>query len=113
MTTTILGVGVGLFIILSCWVVALVLCFISHRTKKNIGSAAIAVAALITIILIVIPKESEIPRKTVFKLYDKLFVWRTCLVILLGLSSVAGLFIFIVTHLMEPRHAQPVKQWKL
>ena len=67
MTTTVLGVGVGLFIILSCWAVALLLCFISHRTKKNTGSAAIATAALITIILIVIPRESEIPRKVVFK----------------------------------------------
>ena len=70
MTTTILGVGVGLFIILSCWALAFVSCFISRRTKKNIGPAAVAVAALITIILTVIPRESEILRKAIIKVSD-------------------------------------------
>nr|CAD7452898.1 unnamed protein product [Timema tahoe] len=45
--------------------------------------------------------------------YDTLFIWRILLVILLGLSSVAAFAVILVTHLMEPRHAQPIKQWRL
>ncbi|PSN41697.1 hypothetical protein C0J52_20746 [Blattella germanica] len=113
MGTTILGVGVGLFIIIAIWTIAILLCIISHRTKKNIGSVTVAIAVLITLALIFIPRESEIPKKVVYKVYDKLFVWRISLVILLGLSSIGGLLVFIVSHLMEPRHAQAIKQWKL
>lgn len=113
MTVRVLGVGIGLFAVIAIWVFAVVSCIISHRTHKNFGTVVVAVAALVTLILILIPRDSDIPKKAVFKLYDQLFMWRTSLVILLGLSAMTGLVFFVITHLMQARHTQPVKRWTL
>ncbi|GLH09298.1 Thioredoxin-T [Gryllus bimaculatus] len=48
-----------------------------------------------------------------FQLYDHFFIWRTLIVIFLGLSALAGFVVVLVTHFMEPRLAQPIKEWKL
>lgn len=110
MTVRVLGVGIGLFAILAIWTVAIISCIIFHRTHKKFGTGVVAVASVVTVILILIPRDSELPKKPVFKLYDELFLWRTSLVILLGLSAIIGLLIFVVMHLMEPQHAQAVRQ---
>jgi len=113
MTVRVLGVGIGLFVVIAIWIFAVVSCIISHRTHKNFGTVVVAVATLVTLILVLIPRDTEVPKKAVFKLYDQLFVWRTSLVILLGLSAVTGFVFFVITHLMQARHTQPVKRWPL
>jgi hypothetical protein len=67
MTVRVLGVGIGLFAVIAIWVFAVVSCIISHRTHKNFGTVVVAVAALVTLILILIPRDSDIPKKAVFK----------------------------------------------
>jgi hypothetical protein len=67
MTVRVLGVGIGLFAVTAIWIFAVVSCIISHRTHKHFGAVVVAVAWLVTLILILIPRDSEIPKKAVFK----------------------------------------------
>jgi O-antigen/teichoic acid export membrane protein len=67
MTVRVLGVGIGLFIVIAIWVIAVLSYIISHRTHKNVGTAIVAIASVATLILIVIPRDSEVPKKAVFK----------------------------------------------
>jgi hypothetical protein len=67
MTVRVLGVGIGLFAIITIWVVAILCYIISHRTHKNVGTGAVAIASVVTLILILIPRDSEVPKKAVFK----------------------------------------------
>lgn len=59
MTTLIFGVGVGLFIILSLWVLAALIFLISLRIERKVGAIAILVVSVLTIILISVPRASE------------------------------------------------------
>lgn len=61
MTTLIFGIGIGLFILISIWLLAGLIFSVSSRTDKKFGFIAIAVATLITFILICLPKNSEHP----------------------------------------------------
>lgn len=61
MTTLVFGVGVGLFIILSLWVLAALIFVISLRVEKKVGAIAILLVSAITIILISVPRASEKP----------------------------------------------------
>jgi hypothetical protein len=67
MTARVLGVGIGLFAIIAIWAVAILCCIISHRTHKNVGTGVAAVASVATLILILVPRDSEVPKKAVFK----------------------------------------------
>jgi len=67
MTVRVLGVGIGLFILIAIWIFAVVSCIISHRTHKNFGTVVVAVATLVTLILVLIPRDTEVPKKAVFK----------------------------------------------
>lgn len=59
MSAQIAGIGVGTFILFSIWLTALILWLISTRTEKIIGIIAFAIAITISLILYVIPKNSE------------------------------------------------------
>lgn len=56
MTDTI-GIGTGLIILITIWIVAFIVAVISLRTEKIIGIIAIATALLITVIIFIIPVE--------------------------------------------------------
>jgi hypothetical protein len=61
MTALIFGVGVGLFIILSLWVLAVLILVISLRVEKKIGAFAILFVIVFTIVLTNVPRASEKP----------------------------------------------------
>ncbi|CAD6227494.1 GSCOCG00001182001-RA-CDS, partial [Cotesia congregata] len=61
MTTLILGIGVGLFVILTLWLSAALIFAVSFRIDKKIGAIAIIVAVIITIVLVSVPRSSEYP----------------------------------------------------
>jgi hypothetical protein len=67
MTLRVLGVGIGLFIVIAFWAVVILFCIISHRTHKHVGTVVVAITTVVTLILILIPRDSEIPNKAVFK----------------------------------------------
>lgn len=73
MTVRVLGVGIGLFLIIALWAVAILVCIISHRTHKHVGTAIVTIATVVTLILVLIPRESEIPKKPVFKVNIRIF----------------------------------------
>lgn len=108
-----LGVGFGLFLLVGIWLGALLACFVSAHTQKNLGIHAVFIAAILTLILLFIPRESERPSEDINKVYDSLFLWRISLVLLLGISAVGGGILFLLNHLMEARVAKPIKRWTL
>lgn len=60
MNTVILGAGIGAILLSILWTLALILCFISLRTKYNLGPFAISVTIFITIILFSVPRKSDV-----------------------------------------------------
>lgn len=78
MTVRVLGVGIGLFVVIAIWIFAVVSCIISHRTRNNFGTVAVAVATLVTLILILIPRDTEVPKKAVFKASTSNFYTVVC-----------------------------------
>jgi hypothetical protein len=67
MTVRVLGVGIGIFAIVAIWSVAIICCIIFYRTHKKVGTGVVAVASVATLFLILIPRDSEVPKKAVFK----------------------------------------------
>lgn len=61
MTSHIFGVGLGLFVILTLWLSAALIFLISLRIEKRIGAVALTVAAIITVILISVPRGAQHP----------------------------------------------------
>jgi hypothetical protein len=60
-------VGIGSFAIITIWVVAILCYVISLRTHRIVGAGVVAIASVVTLILIFIPGDSEVPKKAVFK----------------------------------------------
>ncbi|KAG8338454.1 SUMO1 sentrin specific peptidase 8 [Homalodisca vitripennis] len=67
MTTLVFGTGVGTFILLAVWSAALLLCFISLRTNRNVGPIAVSVAVLVMVVLLLIPRGPQSPPPPVDK----------------------------------------------
>lgn len=73
MTTLVFGIGIGLFIILSLWVLAALIFLISLRIERKVGAIAILIVSVLTIILISVPRASEksaTAENKVYKSYD-------------------------------------------
>ncbi|XP_024868083.1 transmembrane protein 218-like [Temnothorax curvispinosus] len=113
MTTLILGVGVGLFIILSLWVLAALIFVISLRVERKVGAIAILLVSALTIILISVPRASEKPAPASSKVYDRLFVWRVILLILLFVSSIISLVGYIKFGVVEAVRPVRITSWVL
>ncbi|XP_074111886.1 transmembrane protein 218 [Cotesia typhae] len=111
MTTLILGIGVGLFVILTLWLSAALIFAVSFRIDKKIGAIAITVAAIITIVLVSVPRSSEYPSSFQEKPYDQLFVWRVILLTVLVGSSLIALFGYVKYELMDFKKPQRIVNW--
>ncbi|XP_015127306.1 uncharacterized protein LOC107048590 [Diachasma alloeum] len=111
MTTLILGIGLGLFIIVTLWLSAGLIFAVALRTDKRIGGIAVAIAAVITIILVSVPKSSEYPTPHHDKSYDHLFIWRVILLTLLAGSSLVALIAYIKYDLMESKRPRKITNW--
>ncbi|XP_014225552.1 uncharacterized protein LOC106651534 [Trichogramma pretiosum] len=111
MTSHIFGVGLGLFVILTLWISAGLIFLISLRIEKRIGAVALAVAAIITIILVSVPRAPQHPVSQENKPYDHFFIWRMILLILLVASSVIGFIGYIKFELMDIARPQRVRNW--
>lgn len=59
MTNLIFGVGIGLFLILILWALALLVFIISLKIEKKIGTLAIFIVSICTIVLLILPRASE------------------------------------------------------
>nr|XP_012134531.1 PREDICTED: uncharacterized protein LOC105661766 isoform X2 [Megachile rotundata] len=111
MSNLVFGVGIGLFVILILWAIALLIFVISLRVEKKIGIIAILIVGVCTIILIALPKTSEKSNTTGKKIYDHLFIWRIILLVLLSISSVIGLVGYFKFTLTEPIRPVRISNW--
>ncbi|XP_045203566.1 transmembrane protein 218-like [Mercenaria mercenaria] len=111
---TVLGVGIGLFLIILVWALSLFLCIVFSRAVgaiSNIGIVMILFATLFTVILLVLPREDfEAPTT---KIYDYSIIFRSVLIAACSLFLVIGLVAFLIIHLMEPVYAKPIRRLKL
>lgn len=55
--TTIGSIGIGLFILIIVWILALIIFVFAVRAQSNFGWVALGVAALVTVVLISIPTQ--------------------------------------------------------
>ncbi|XP_011862326.1 PREDICTED: uncharacterized protein LOC105558960 isoform X2 [Vollenhovia emeryi] len=113
MTTLVFGVGVGLFIILSLWVLAALIFLLSLRLERKVGVIAILLVSALTIILISVPRASEKPVPTSSKVYDRLFIGRVILLILLFVSAIVSLVGYVKFGLAEAVRPVRISGWVL
>ncbi|KAK0158321.1 hypothetical protein PV328_009338 [Microctonus aethiopoides] len=111
MTNLVFGIGIGLFVILTLWLSAALIFTVSLRIDKRIGAIAIAVTAIITIILISVPRSSDNPASHQEKPYDQLFIWRVILLTVLAGSSLIAIFGYVKYELMECKKPQRITNW--
>lgn len=111
MTNLILGIGTGLFLILTLWAIAIITFLISLRIEKKIGFVVMLIISFSTIILFSIPRASEKPNINENRLYDQLFIWRIILVIFLLISTIIGILAYIKFQLIESVNLIRVTNW--
>ncbi len=60
MNAVVLGAGIGAILLSILWTIALIFCFISLRTRYNVGPIVICVAIFITFGLLSVPRRSDV-----------------------------------------------------
>ncbi|XP_018378274.1 PREDICTED: transmembrane protein 218-like [Trachymyrmex cornetzi] len=116
MTTLIFGVGVGLFSILTLWVLVALIFLISLRIERKIGWVcviAILLVSAFTYILLKVPRASERPVPTDNKVYDRLFIWRIIILIVCFISSIISIVGYIKFGLVRGVRPVRITTWVL
>lgn len=106
------GVGVGLFVLGVIWGLSILMCVVLSRSTGNLqmgGIGVIILAGIITIILVLFPKEPLEPLPSEVKITDNTFISRVLMLTLLGLFTLISLVCMFLFHWMEPIFAQPIK----
>lgn len=98
--TTVGNVGIGLFILIILWILALIIFVIAVKTQSNLGWFALGIAAVVTIILTTIPTEHQETQKILS--YDYSYVYRSVLLWFLITSVFIGSFSIFILHCIEP-----------
>ncbi|GFN94377.1 transmembrane protein 218 [Plakobranchus ocellatus] len=115
MANLVFGVGIGVFILALVWVLALIVCITFSRSPTKIaslGPLSILVAVLVSVILIVIPREvKEKSPEEESVVYDYSIVYRSSLIAVMALFVVIGLVLYLVSHAMEPVLAKPLRKF--
>ncbi|XP_051842718.1 transmembrane protein 218 [Antechinus flavipes] len=115
MAGTILGVGIGVFILALLWVLVLLLCVLLCRVSGLARFSVIFVflaALIITTVLLFFPRATDIPApKVEMKIVDKFFIGRYVLLAFLSIFFLGSLFLFLIYHLLEPIYAKPLRSY--
>ncbi|XP_078046181.1 uncharacterized protein LOC144474788 [Augochlora pura] len=111
MTNLVFGVGIGVFLIFTLWALALFVFIITLRIERKIGAIVILVVSICTVILIALPRATEKSISIEKKTYDHLFVWRILLLVLLIVSSIAGLVGYVKFALTESVRPIRITSW--
>lgn len=113
-TNTVLGIGIGLFLIILIWILSLFVCVVFSRATgllSYLGIVMILFAALFTIILLVLPRADLTPPTA--KIYDFSVVYRSLLIAGAVLFLLIGLVAYLVMQIMEQVRAKPLHRLKL
>lgn len=107
---TVLGAGVGIWVLSTLWVITILCCLIFSQAKggaKFIGIAVFVIALVITIVLIVLPKGESAAASNV--IYDELIILRYVFIVLGALCVLGGLIAMIIST-SDPILAKPLKE---
>ena len=108
---TIVGIGVGLFILIFIWVISLFLCVALSRAQGSIANAAVGivlVAFVLTLVLWFFPRGLGNIGED-FVIYDYNYNTRTAIVSSCGVMLIVGLVILVPLHCFEAQLATPLK----
>ncbi|XP_069115139.1 transmembrane protein 218-like [Argopecten irradians] len=108
------GVGIGVFVLGIVWGLSLFLCVALSRAQgpaSNLGVVTVLLASLLTLILVVLPRESLIAsEEESVVVYDYSIIYRSLLIAGCGLFLLIGLVAYLTTHVMEPHYAKPLRR---
>ncbi len=112
---TILGIGVGIFVLAFVWVLCLFICVAVSRAQGGIayaGIGTIIVAIVITLVLWFLPR-GDPPIEDQFIKFDEMYVPRTVLISMCGIFLFLGLVFYTFLHVFEQQRAGPLKKLKV
>jgi len=108
------SIGTGLIILIVLWALALICILVlcsSQGSIKYVAVIPVLIAAVVTIVLTLLPKESSLNQADL--LPDYMYSYTPLLWILIlsamCLMLIVCLLIYFVTDIMEPRYAQVSK----
>ena len=97
--TRVLGVGVGLFLIILVWSLAVATLLVVTRRGAGASVGIVTTATIVTMVLLLIPRQDKHTDKDEDVIeggevpVDRLFIWRTIMVILSCLFSIIGVIL--------------------
>lgn len=100
--------GVGVYFLSILWLVSFFLCWVSVRTGHYIGKIAIVIAIIITLILVSLPRGVE---SSSGHFYDKSYVPRLAILLLLLISAIAGLLYCFIHVCLTPVETRIIKKF--
>ncbi|XP_078054974.1 transmembrane protein 218 isoform X2 [Mustelus asterias] len=114
MTGTIMGVGAGVFILATIWILLLLTCMLLSRSGGTISWLSIVfvffLALIITLILIFFPRTKETPEPvTKDVIYDSFFIGRYSLLCVLIVALLLGLILLFPHYLLEHVEAKLIR----
>ncbi|XP_055971105.1 transmembrane protein 218 [Sorex fumeus] len=113
MTSMVLGVGNGVFIMAMIWVSAMLLCMLLSRSSgvaRFTGVVILIGALVITLVLLLLPRADEFPEAVVeAKIVDAFFICRYILLALLMSVFLGSVFLLLVQHILEPVYGKSLR----
>ncbi|XP_061165299.1 transmembrane protein 218-like [Saccostrea echinata] len=110
----ILGVGAGFFTLALLWALTLFVCVLFAKAQGALqyaGVAAVLVSGLVTVILVVLPREPKVPTdEQTAIIYDYTIIYRYLLMSGCLLFLLIGLGAYLGTHVMEPVYAKSLRR---
>ncbi|VDH97914.1 transmembrane protein 218-like [Mytilus galloprovincialis] len=111
---TVLGVGPGLFTLALIWSICLLLCLLLSRAEGAIayaGIGSVLFAGLITVILVVLPREPKVPTiEESVTIFDYGIIYRYLMIAGCALFIIIGLVAYLSDHMMMPIYAKPIRR---
>lgn len=111
--TTIGSIGIGLFVLIIIWILALIAFVVSVKLQSNFGWLALLFAGILTIFLVAIPLEKQEGQTEDFITSEKdyTYVYRNLLLAFLIISTIIASIVFFVLHCIEPIRVKPIKSF--
>ncbi|XP_029636005.1 transmembrane protein 218-like [Octopus sinensis] len=113
----IFGVGVGIVLLASMWILSLTVCvFTSYSTGtiRYLGTILILLSTLLTIVFIVIPRKPRYPVPIDDSLiYEYQESHLVLLLVFCCISAFIGFVFYFVHHIMQPIHTMPMTKSSL
>ncbi|KAJ8034263.1 hypothetical protein HOLleu_21026 [Holothuria leucospilota] len=107
----IFGIGTGLFIIIVLWTITVLLSLAFSRVDslRPVAGVLVLVTTIITIILVLYPREGAIPEAVDVVVTDHTFWGRVAMLAGMGLFTMLSLLFMLVFHWTDPVIARPIK----